>query len=54
MPDETTAPAVKPDFVDRCHFSETGFATWKWNEQGCNYCTCIPAPRPEGVTDDEC
>lgn len=33
-------------FIDRCHFSRTGFARWKVNDQGASYCTCEPAYGP--------
>lgn len=42
------------DFIDGCHFSETGFALWRRNELGHTYCTCEPRPRPEGwICEDE-
>ena len=49
---QAEAAILRPDrapFVDRCHFSETGFAIWKWNEYGTQYCTCVPPPRPEAA-----
>ena len=44
------------DFVDRCHFSPTGFAFWKRVE--CKFgmttlCTCEEAPRPADWKDED-
>jgi hypothetical protein len=36
------------EFVEQCHFSETGFALWRRDKQGRAYCTCDPRGKPDG------
>ncbi len=50
MTETTTAGTA---FIDRCHYSETGWATWKRNEHNQTYCTCQEAAKPEGESDDD-
>jgi hypothetical protein len=47
--------APSPDQkIDRCHFSKTGWGIWDCREDGSLWgCTCIPAKRPAGASDDD-
>lgn len=50
MTKRLAVPTEPDEFVDRCHFSRSGFAIWnrvEGREQIYSYCTCEPARKPK-------
>lgn len=44
---EKIVAPVGDQYVDRCHYSKTGWAVWEKD----GACTCKPAKKPKGAED---
>jgi len=56
MTKRLAVPTEPNEFVDRCHFSRSGFAIWNReckSEQVVSYCTCEPASKPKKTEADD-